>query len=130
MEHPTCRRAPNGTILPTASPEAQALFTRQPPSAQAPYRAKRPEEVDSEAWVHVVSKGGDTANAALVLSRWKVQFGRYQGRTFLWLLENDVGYSVNLVASHQKERERTQSQSPLMANKVLHNTLRQLQLEK
>ncbi|XP_077956268.1 uncharacterized protein LOC144405586 [Gasterosteus aculeatus] len=117
MEHPTFRRAPNGTILLKASPAAQALFTRQPPSAQAPYRAKKPEEVDSEAWAHVVSEGGDTANAALVLSRWKVQFGRYQGRTFHWLLENDVGYSVNLVASHQKERERTQSEAPLMANK-------------
>ncbi|KAM8891172.1 uncharacterized protein AB9W97_011833 isoform 2-T2 [Spinachia spinachia] len=116
MEHPTFRRAPNGTILLKASPEAQAL-PRQCPRAQAPYRAKKPEEVDSEAWAHVVSEGGDTSNAALVLCRWKVQFGRYQGRTFHWLLENDVGYSVNLVASHQKERERTEAQSPLMANK-------------
>ncbi|XP_077947541.1 uncharacterized protein LOC144388857 [Gasterosteus aculeatus] len=78
---------------------------------------KRPDEVDSEAWAHVVSECGDAANAALVLSRWEVQFGRYQGRTFHWLLENDVGYSANLVASHQKERERTQAQSSLMANK-------------
>ncbi|KAK9518628.1 hypothetical protein VZT92_023927 [Zoarces viviparus] len=46
-----------------------------------------------------------------------MQFGRCQGKIFLWLLENDVGYCVNLVASHQKERERTGSQSPLMANK-------------
>lgn len=29
-----------------------------------------------------------------------------------------MGYTVNLVASHQKERERKGSQSPLMANKV------------
>ncbi|XP_032365554.1 uncharacterized protein LOC116681699 [Etheostoma spectabile] len=60
---------------------------------------------------------GDTTNATLILSRWKVQFVKYQGKTFHWLLENDVGYSVNLVASHKKERERTGSQSPLMANK-------------
>ncbi|KAK9518579.1 hypothetical protein VZT92_023881 [Zoarces viviparus] len=84
---------------------------------QAPYRAKKPEEMDAEAWAHVTSEGGDTTNATLVLSRWKMQFGRYQGKIFLWLLENDVGYCVNVVASHQKERERTGSQSPLMANK-------------
>ncbi|XP_044023683.1 uncharacterized protein LOC122862328 [Siniperca chuatsi] len=89
----------------------------KPLAHQAPYRAKKPEEVDAEAWAHVFSEGGDTANITLVLSRWKVQFGRYQGKTFHWLLENDVGYAVNLVASHQKERERTGSQSPLMANK-------------
>ncbi|XP_028428344.1 uncharacterized protein LOC114551507 [Perca flavescens] len=116
MENPTFRRAPNGTLLLKASAEAEATRTR-PPGSQAPYRAKKSEEVDAEAWAHVNSEGGDTTNATLILSRWKVQFGKYQGKTFHWLLENDVGYSVNLVASHQKERERTGSQSPLMANK-------------
>ncbi|XP_032363500.1 uncharacterized protein LOC116676642 [Etheostoma spectabile] len=116
MEIPTFRRAPNGTLLLKASAEAQALALR-PPGSQAPYRAKQPQEVDAEAWAHVNSEGGDTTNATLILSRWKVQFGKYQGKTFHWLLENDVGYSVNLVASHKKERERTGSQSPLMANK-------------
>ncbi|XP_027128799.1 uncharacterized protein LOC113744217 [Larimichthys crocea] len=115
MEHPTFRRALNGTLLLKASPAALALGPRQPAGGQA--RAKTPEEVDAEAWAHVASEGGDTSNATLVLSRWKVQFGRYLGKPFHWLLENDVGYSVNLVASHQKERERTGSQSPLMANK-------------
>ncbi|CAK6982381.1 uncharacterized protein LOC115796701 [Scomber scombrus] len=84
-----------------------------------------PEEPSDEELVKVVvdieefvaSEGGDTSNAALFLSRWKIQFGKYQGKIFHWLLENDVGYTVNLVASHQKERERTGSQSPLMANK-------------
>ncbi|KAM8895273.1 uncharacterized protein AB9W97_011487 isoform 1-T1 [Spinachia spinachia] len=32
------------------------------PRAQAPYRAKRSQEVDSEAWAHVVSEGGDTSH--------------------------------------------------------------------
>ncbi|KAK9518580.1 hypothetical protein VZT92_023882 [Zoarces viviparus] len=117
MEHPTFRTTPNGTLLLKASPQAQALGPRQVAGGQAPYRAKKPEEIDAEAWAHVTSEGGDTTNATLVLSRWKMQFGRYQGKIFLWLLENDMGYCVNLVASHQKERERTGSQSPLMANK-------------
>ncbi|XP_059207062.1 uncharacterized protein LOC131986227 [Centropristis striata] len=116
MEHPKFRRTRNGDLLLKASPEALAVGPRRA-AGEAPYRAKKPEEVDAEAWAHVSSKGGDTSNATLVLSRWKVQFGRYLGKTFHWLLENDVGHAVNLVASHQKERERTGSQSPLMANK-------------
>ncbi|XP_034058144.1 uncharacterized protein LOC117537079 [Gymnodraco acuticeps] len=116
MEHPVFRRAPNGTLLLKATAEASTLAPRRA-AGQALYRAKKPEEVDAEAWAHVSSEGGSTANATLVLSRWKVQFGQYQGKIFHWLLENDVGYAINLVASHQKERERTGSQSPLMANK-------------
>ncbi|KAI4819904.1 hypothetical protein KUCAC02_027906 [Chaenocephalus aceratus] len=116
MEHPVFRRAPNGTLFLKATAEASTLAPRRA-AGQAPYRAKKPEEVDEEAWAHVSSEGGSTANATLVLSRWKVQFGQYQGKIFHWLLENDVGYAINLVASHQKERERTGSQSPLMANK-------------
>ncbi|XP_078811401.1 uncharacterized protein LOC144995549 [Oryzias latipes] len=56
---------------------------------------------------HVTSEGGDITNPTLVLSRWKIQFGKYQDKTFHWLLENDVGNAVNLVSSHQKEPERT-----------------------
>ncbi|KAK5611524.1 hypothetical protein CRENBAI_015477 [Crenichthys baileyi] len=106
------RRAPNGTLILKASTEAQGVGPQK-----GAYRAKPSEEVEADARAHVVREGGDVSNAALILSRCALQFGRYLGRTFLWLLENDVGYAVNLVASHQKERERTGSQSPLMANK-------------
>ncbi|XP_047220269.1 uncharacterized protein LOC124867733 [Girardinichthys multiradiatus] len=100
-EHPTFRRAPNGTLILKASREAQGVGPQK-----GAYRAKPTEEVEADARAHVVREGGDVSNAALILSR-------YLGRTFLWLLEN----AVNLVTSHQKERERTGSQSPLMANK-------------
>lgn len=116
MEHPVFRRAPNGTLFLKATAKASTLAPRRA-AGQAQYRAKKPEEVDAEAWAHVSSEGGSTANAILVLGRMKVQFGQYQGKIFHWLLENDAGYAVNLVASHQKERERTGSQSPLMVNK-------------
>ena len=52
------QEAPNGTLLLKATPAAQA---------QPSYRAKKPEEVDAEAWAHVASEGGNTANATLVL---------------------------------------------------------------
>ncbi|MEQ2173282.1 hypothetical protein GOODEAATRI_030461 [Goodea atripinnis] len=107
-----CPRAPNGTLILKASREAQGVGPQK-----GAYRAKPTEEVEADARAHVVREGGDVSNAALILSRCALQFGRYLGRTFLWLLENDVGYAVILVASHQKERERTGSQSPLMAKK-------------
>ncbi|XP_047209007.1 uncharacterized protein LOC124860074 [Girardinichthys multiradiatus] len=111
-EHPTFRWAPNGTLILKASREAQGVGPQK-----GAYRAKPTEEVEADTRAHVIREGGDVSNAALILSRCALQFGRYLGRTFLWLLENDVGYAVNLVASHQKERKRTGSQSPLMANK-------------
>ncbi|XP_070398909.1 uncharacterized protein [Nothobranchius furzeri] len=110
MEHPNFKKAKNGTLILKASDEAKAVG----PQRQG-YRAKQPEEVEARA--HVASEGSDVNNATVVLSRWKVQFGTYQGKTFHWLLQNDVGYAVMVVASHQKEREGTGSQSPLMANK-------------
>jgi len=93
---------------------------RRPQAGQAegpPVRAKNPVEVEAEAQARVVSEGGDPGSM-LVLSQCMVQFGKYHGQTFKLLLENDVGYAISLVASHQKEQERTASQSPLMANKV------------
>ncbi|XP_036002872.1 uncharacterized protein LOC105924924 [Fundulus heteroclitus] len=82
------------------------------------------EEVEAEARARVVSEGEDASNPTLILSRCSLQFGKYSGRTLQWLLENDVGYAVNLVSSHQKERERTGSQSLLIVNKdaLLHYT--------
>ncbi|XP_045901929.1 uncharacterized protein LOC123968937 [Micropterus dolomieu] len=77
---------------------------------------KKPEEVKAEAKARVISEGGDPSNDWLILSRFMIQFGQYKGQTFKWLLENDVGYTAYIVAGHQKQREPTMYQSPLMAN--------------
>ncbi|KAK0146402.1 hypothetical protein N1851_014285 [Merluccius polli] len=104
-------------LLLRASDEAVAYIAAKGPRGAAAARAKKPEEVEKEAQAHVVSTGGDPGNPMLVLSCHSIQFGKYQGQTFRWLLENDVGYTVQLVASHQREREKSASDSPLMANK-------------
>ncbi|MEQ2163215.1 hypothetical protein GOODEAATRI_027906 [Goodea atripinnis] len=75
-----CPRAPNGTLILRASREAEVVEPQK-----GAYRAKPTEEVEADAPPHVVREGGDVSNDALILSR-------YLGRTFLWLLENDVGY--------------------------------------
>ncbi|XP_051996487.1 uncharacterized protein LOC127653743 [Xyrauchen texanus] len=101
-----------------ASDEAVAFIAaKRPRGTAAAARAKKPEEVEKEAQAHVVSKGGDPGNPMLVLGCHSIQFGKYQGQTFRWLLENDVGYTTQLVASHQREWEKSASDSPLMANK-------------
>ena len=37
-----------------------------------------------------------------------LQFGKYRGKNFLWLMENDVGYATMLMADHGKMRETCQ----------------------
>ncbi|XP_062313692.1 uncharacterized protein LOC134017543 [Osmerus eperlanus] len=108
MEIPSFRRARNGDQVLRATPEAQSI-----PKPLPGARVLTAEEVEAEARAHVVSQGGDPGTARLVLSQHRLQFGKYWGRSFKWLLENDVGYTLPLLNSHLRERERTSSQSAL-----------------
>ncbi|XP_076006369.1 uncharacterized protein LOC143000820 [Genypterus blacodes] len=112
---PTFRRNSKGALETEPSGEAQdysAELTKQPS-----WKIRKPEVVQAEAKAPVQSEGGDCGNDRLVLSRFTIQFGNYKGKTFKWLLENDVGYTAQLVASHQKEKVDKNSQNPQMANK-------------
>jgi uncharacterized protein (DUF3820 family) len=66
-------------------------------------RAKPNEEVLAEARSFVSTNGGDPSDQFLVLAHCKLQFGKYQGQRFRWLLENSLGYAVYLVLSISKE---------------------------
>ncbi|XP_026199716.1 uncharacterized protein LOC113151100 [Anabas testudineus] len=82
------------------------------------WKVKTPEKVREEAKARVQEGGGDPTCSRLVLSESQLQFGQYRGQTFNWLLSNDLGYTVGLLASHRKERESGDtSVSPLMVNK-------------
>lgn len=66
----------------------------------------------------VAAAGGDTGNCQLVLSESALQFGQYRGKTFKWLLSNDIGYAAMVLASHRQERERGDtSVTAVMGNK-------------
>ncbi|XP_056440401.1 WAS/WASL-interacting protein family member 3-like [Gadus chalcogrammus] len=108
MSFANLRLTPSHQLVLRAS-DAAAAFTAA--------RAKKPEEVEQEARARVVSEGGDPGNPMLVLGCHSIQLGKYRGQTFRWLLENDAGYACHVVASHQRERETSASDSPLMANK-------------
>ncbi|XP_042280651.1 uncharacterized protein LOC121906049 [Thunnus maccoyii] len=117
---PTFRKISDRELETKPSQEALNYRASRWPSQAAQHGGppvKKPEEVEAEAKAQIRSEGGDLSNERLVLSRYKIQFGQYRGQPFKWLLENDVGYTAFIVASHQKEHEHTMHQSPLMANK-------------
>ncbi len=106
-------------------PRQSATSTRllMAPSAEAKRletvesgRAKHNEEVLAEASSFVSTNGGDPGDRFLVLAHCKLQFGKYQGQRFRWLLENSLGYAVYLVLSISKE---TAQKTPLSENKQL-----------
>lgn len=51
--------------------------------------------------------GGDVDNEESVLSMTSLQFGKYRGKSFVWLLQNDVGWATMLMADHKRARETT-----------------------
>ncbi|XP_016432021.1 uncharacterized protein LOC107758734 [Sinocyclocheilus rhinocerous] len=111
------RREASGELTPKPSPEAAALATayRKNPTPGRSWPAARVKE---EAIAHVAAAGGDTSNRQLVLSESALQFGQYRGKTFKWLLSNDVGYAAMVLAVHQREREGGDTtQSAVMGNK-------------
>lgn len=117
---PTLPKKPTGELETNPSQEALKISADQWPSRNAGNRNPPPKtasEVEAEAKARVLSEGGDPSNRRLILSRFMIQFGKYQGQRFKWLLENDVAYAVYVVATHQKEREHNKDQNPWMANK-------------
>uniref|UniRef100_UPI0037E75ECA uncharacterized protein n=1 Tax=Semicossyphus pulcher TaxID=241346 RepID=UPI0037E75ECA len=108
---PTLRKTLRGLLELKASEEA-LKYSPCPLQAaqQGGLPVKTPEEVEAEAKTLVLSEGGDPSNYRLLLSRFTLQFGKYKGQTFKWLLENDVGYAAYIVTGHQKKKAHTQHQ--------------------
>ncbi|XP_067307650.1 uncharacterized protein [Pseudorasbora parva] len=113
----TFRLEATGELTLKPSPEAAALSTayRKNPTPGRSWPAARVKE---EAIARVAAAGGDSSNHQLVLSESALQFGQYRGKTFKWLLSNDVGYAAMVLAVHQREREGGDTtQSAVMGNK-------------
>ncbi|XP_017210681.1 uncharacterized protein isoform X2 [Danio rerio] len=111
------RREATGELTLKPSPEAVALAAayRKIPTPGRSWPAARVKE---EAIARVAAAGGDSSCHQLVLSESALQFGQYRGKTFKWLLSNDVGYAAMVLAVHQREREAGDTtQSFIMGNK-------------
>ncbi|XP_051954038.1 uncharacterized protein LOC127623665 [Xyrauchen texanus] len=87
-------------------------------SKGVPFVPKDPEAVLGEAKVRVIRGGGDPFDDLLLASQSAMQFGQYRGKTFKWMLENDLGYSLMVLSGHQWDRETGKlDRGALMANK-------------
>lgn len=103
---PAFRLESSGALTLRASEEAARVArTIQEEECTGVVRVLKPRQVKAKAKACVVARGGDPDDRRLVDSESAIQFGKYRGQTFKWLLSHDVGYAVMVLASHQQERE-------------------------
>ena len=77
-------------------------------------RAQTGQDVHAKALAELKKKGGDRKNRGHVLGCYTLQFGKYQGVSFKWLLENALGYAAFIVVDVKKEKK---TEAPLSVNK-------------
>ena len=107
--YPVFRRQSTGLIMqPTV-----AAIKLQNENRNA--RALTKEAVLAEAKSSITNRGVHPTTL-LVLAHCKLQFGKYSGQKFKWLLENDLGYAVYLLSSIESEKAYA---TPLSQNKQL-----------
>lgn len=95
------RKGPLGFLLQEPSKEARRI--KDDPTLQDKSAPIRQDLVQQNALSVVVQRGGDASDRTEVLGDYVLQFGKYKGKSFRWLLENDVGYTMYLIKNLQKE---------------------------
>ena len=96
------------------SDEAQRLLRENRNQKEEIIKCKSEDEVRKEAVAEVKRLGGKEEDEVVVLGQYKLQFGRFYGQKFVWLLENGLGYAGWLVDNMRLE---TVSKAPLSQNK-------------
>ncbi|TWW53719.1 hypothetical protein D4764_0122270 [Takifugu flavidus] len=92
-------KGPLGFLLQEPSDEAKRVSsTPQDKSA-----AMREDLVRQNALAVIRQRGGDPSDKMEVLGDYVLQFGKYKGKSFRWLLQNDVGSTVYLIKNVQSE---------------------------
>ncbi|XP_030613308.1 uncharacterized protein LOC115800199 [Archocentrus centrarchus] len=95
------RKGPLGYLLQDPSDEARRI--KDNTKLQNKSVAMREDLVHQNALTVVRHRGGDASDRREVQGEYILQFGKYKGKSFRWLLENDVGYTMYLIKSLQKE---------------------------
>ncbi|KAK3094890.1 hypothetical protein FSP39_007551 [Pinctada imbricata] len=111
---PKFRRRPDGELILDYTEAAKDVsrVNRQRPVLTASAQ----EKVEAEAKKLVKKKGGDVKDHKQVLGQHILQFGQHRGQTFLWMLENGLGYAGWLVDSMANEKRTS---AALSVNKFL-----------
>lgn len=84
-------------------PSEEAKRIKDNPTLQDKSAPLKEDLVRQNAQTVVLQRGGDASDITEVLGEYILQFGKYKGKSFRWLLENDVGYTVYLIKSLQQE---------------------------
>ncbi|KAL3993530.1 polycystin 1 [Sarotherodon galilaeus] len=95
------RKGPLGYLLQDPSKEARRI--KNDPKLQDKSAPMREDLVRQNALTVVYQRGGDASDMKEVQGEYILQFGKYKGKSFRWLLENDVGYTMYLIKDLQKE---------------------------
>ena len=70
--------------------------------------------MEQDAIEAVRDRGGDVKNRQQVLGQFQLQFGAFKGKTFLWMVENGLGYACYIGNSVAGE---TETGAPLSKSK-------------
>ncbi|KAE8277938.1 hypothetical protein D5F01_LYC24023 [Larimichthys crocea] len=95
------RKGPRGYLRQDPSDAAKLLKDNS--SLQDKSAPLKEDTVKQNALTVIRQRGGDVSDRTEVLGEYILQFGKYKGKSFRWLLENDVGYTVYLLKHREKE---------------------------
>ncbi|XP_058236577.1 uncharacterized protein LOC131346866 [Hemibagrus wyckioides] len=95
------RKGPLGYLL--QEPTEEARLIKDNPSLPDKSAPKEEELVRRNALAVVSQRGGGASDKREVFGEYILQFGKYKGKSFRWLFENDIGYTVYLMKNLQQE---------------------------
>lgn len=98
--HVTFRKGARGYLLEGPTHEAQLIKDKYDTVARPVPLSE--DIVRQNALTVVRERGGDASDRQEVFGEYVLQFGKYQGKSFRWLLENDMGYTIYLISDLQK----------------------------
>ncbi|XP_037626190.1 uncharacterized protein LOC119488527 [Sebastes umbrosus] len=97
----TFRKGPLGYLR--QDPTDAAKLLKDNPSLQDKSAPVKEELVRKNALSVIILRGGNASDKTEVAGEYILQFGKYKGKSFRWLLENDIGYTIYLIKNQQKE---------------------------
>ena len=113
MSGPVFKRLTDGSLRLSDTEEAQRV-SREKSITSKQYISLPPQKVLDNAIAEAERLGMNVHDKKLVLGQHRIQFGKYKGQSFRWLVENALGYSAYIVEALARE---TMVDTPLSHNK-------------
>ncbi|XP_078492897.1 uncharacterized protein LOC144748422 [Ciona intestinalis] len=97
MARPIFRLLPSGELRLVCTPAAKKIGNEK--KGNLPKACLPPAQVRSHAIQAAKQRSGNPGDKLNVLGEYLIQFGKYKGQSFKWMLENDLGYTVWLMSN-------------------------------